>query len=470
MKMKKKGSQKILIFTIVMAVFLLITVCFYVQKARTHMTEFSFTRLGEMTGDAAVEYRNTINTNRTILRSMAEAVAMCDLSDTQTLTDILNSFNYKKYYVQLQLLTSDHMLLDQSGLWKDVAEHMDFEEEAKKAPYLSSKCEDFLNPGEQIAYQSMPVIRDGETIAILYSVVALEEASRVYTINDFGGKAFIMLVDGNNGEILMDTWHKRLGNMKDYGGRDIHMGDTAEEAVAKMKQDQSGDMAFTSKTIGETLFLHYTPVGIKHLSAVIGVPQTVALSGTQSSLNCLYSMTIIVFIALVLYTTVIVTFLRRTNRRIYRMSVTDPATGLLNRSAYETFLRNNKTKKHSAAACIYMDANGLHELNNRCGHAAGDAMLRTIADAMRSQWTDDDSYRIGGDEFVILLTTADADACEQQIAQFRAQVAAQGYTISVGFACSENETGYDQLVQTADADMLKNKEAFYAAQKGRARR
>ena len=52
--------------------------------------------------------------------------------------------------------------------------------------------------------------------------------------------------------------------------------------------------------------------------------------------------------------------------------------------------------------CIYVDVNGLHELNNTQGHAAGDKMLQTVASLMRTQFGDRHVYRIGGDEFVVL--------------------------------------------------------------------
>lgn len=52
-------------------------------------------------------------------------------------------------------------------------------------------------------------------------------------------------------------------------------------------------------------------------------------------------------------------------------------------------------------ACIYIDANGLHEINNARGHLAGDQMLRFIADTLKVSFGEEALYRIGGDEFVV---------------------------------------------------------------------
>ena len=49
----------------------------------------------------------------------------------------------------------------------------------------------------------------------------------------------------------------------------------------------------------------------------------------------------------------------------------------------------------------FIDANGLHEMNNDRGHEAGDDMLRAIAEEIRNRFDSKHAYRLGGDEFVI---------------------------------------------------------------------
>lgn len=101
-----------------------------------------------------------------------------------------------------------------------------------------------------VMHQAVPVVQDGETIAVLYGIMSLQEASKVYKVNDFDGNAFVLIIDGATGDVLLDTWHDSLGNLMDYMERDFQLGDTIIEAMEKMKNDMSGDLAFISKTRG----------------------------------------------------------------------------------------------------------------------------------------------------------------------------------------------------------------------------
>lgn len=458
----KRNFTLIILLTILSTLLLIGTVFFYVQRTSTEMTEHSFQRLKEMTENVAREYRETIDTNYNLLQTMAFAFTLVDFSDTEAMTNVFQTFDDRQPYIHLQLLTPDALLFDQSGKWIDVSGQVDFATEASAVPYLSARCTDFLNPDLFVMRQVVPVVKEGKTIAILYGVLSLQEASNTYKVNGFGGNAFILLIDGNTGNVLLDTWHDSLGNLNDYVKRDFMLGDTIPEALKKMSLEQSGDLAFTSQTRGRTIYLHYEPVGVNHLSATIGVLEEVALEASQEIADNLYSMAIIIFLTLLLFTVIVVLFLLHTNRSIYHLNVTDKNTGLLNRNAYKTYLSENSTVPLSVAACIYLDVNGLHELNNQHGHAAGDAMLQAVADALRTQWPDSSIYRIGGDEFVVFPRNPEETACRDTIHAFIHMLKEQGYSVSVGFSRLENETGLDLVVQKADEDMLKNKAAYYA--------
>ena len=65
-------------------------------------------------------------------------------------------------------------------------------------------------------------------------------------------------------------------------------------------------------------------------------------------------------------------------------------------------MHKSEQRTISPAICVYIDANGLHELNNERGHEAGDLMLRFGAESLMEQFPKGSLYRVGGDEFVVL--------------------------------------------------------------------
>ena len=105
----------------------------------------------------------------------------------------------------------------------------------------------------------------------------------------------------------------------------------------------------------------------------------------------LYLMSVIVGAILLSYLAYISWYLISARRGVYRMSITDQGTGLMNRVAYEKCLHKSDQRVIAPAACIYIDANGLHEINNERGHEAGDQLLRTVAERLREQFPRDDS-------------------------------------------------------------------------------
>lgn len=68
-----------------------------------------------------------------------------------------------------------------------------------------------------------------------------------------------------------------------------------------------------------------------------------------------------------------------TRARLRYVAENDQTTGLRNRNAYEREQNDIPGRCRRTLSCVYMDINGLHELNNAMGHQAGDIMLREVA-------------------------------------------------------------------------------------------
>src|SRR5262249_17960896 len=99
---------------------------------------------------------------------------------------------------------------------------------------------------------------------------------------------------------------------------------------------------------------------------------------------------------------------------------TDPLTDLPNRRGFERELRRSLAyvKRYGAsAALLYLDLDGFKAVNDRYGHAPGDAMLKAVAMVLARHVRDSDLVaRIGGDEFVLLLWN-----CSEDDARFKAE-------------------------------------------------
>ena len=144
------------------------------------------------------------------------------------------------------------------------------------------------------------------------------------------------------------------------------------------------------------------------------------------------------------------------------LSRTDLLTGLCNRNSYEQSLKEYPMQCQSSIACVYIDANGLHELNNSKGHEAGDRMLQMIAYELQDGFGEKDTYRIGGDEFVAFALDCEEKEIQRKIGKFVRSVKEAGYAVSIGCVV-QNVAGIDMavLIREAEKRMYADKEKYY---------
>lgn len=338
----KTRSRVMLAITLFSAIVLSGTVFVCARRAGEEVTQRSFDELTTATKQLAKDINNATRTDQTILSAMAELIAGQDEDDLDSVLRIMNTFSLDKTFVSaVALLRPDGTLLLTDGARYDVSGAFDFETEAARGAYISDRVTSYFAPEKLVVRNVAPVKRDGETIAILYGVVLLQELSRNYQIDLYNGNAVLLLVDGNNGDILLDTWHDSLGNLSDLRGRKMLKGYTYEEAMKKIPNGIGGDICTVSRSTGLTLYLHYEPVGINNWSVVLGVSEQDALAGTRGVVKILYLMSVIVGVILLSYLAYISWYLISARRGVYRMSITDQGTGLMNRVAYEKCLRKS---------------------------------------------------------------------------------------------------------------------------------
>lgn len=145
------------------------------------------------------------------------------------------------------------------------------------------------------------------------------------------------------------------------------------------------------------------------------------------------------------------------------LAFTDSMTPMGNRLAFER--RQRTTKPGTCRACIVFDINNLKAVNDSLGHLAGDELIQNAAADILAGFEQAGScYRIGGDEFVVIMENASLEEVEQRLAGLYEQIRQknQQREIPLELACgyavqTEPETTLEQLFQEADARMYRQK-------------
>jgi len=155
-----------------------------------------------------------------------------------------------------------------------------------------------------------------------------------------------------------------------------------------------------------------------------------------------------------------------------RAATIDPLTGILNRRGFLTIghaLEESAHRQGLPLAVLTADVNRLKHVNDEYGHAAGDDMLRAVAETLTSTLrTADVVARVGGDEFAVILTgaraptdaTVAAERINQRLAErARRQELAYPVTVSIGIASGSPDAAYSLhgLLRDADEAMYEQK-------------
>lgn len=115
----------------------------------------------------------------------------------------------------------------------------------------------------------------------------------------------------------------------------------------------------------------------------------------------------------------------RRNRRIRRLALTDELTGLPNRRSILGFLDGEWSSPDPGAALsvVAFDIDHFKRINDVCGHAGGDSVLRAVAEILQRELRSGDRVgRTGGEEFVVVLPGTTASAARQVAERLRLQL------------------------------------------------
>ena len=166
--------------------------------------------------------------------------------------------------------------------------------------------------------------------------------------------------------------------------------------------------------------------------------------------------------------------LQAANAELQRMAFCDPLTGVPNLSLFDDRLqqalaRAERGGAQSRVAVLFVDLDGFKPINDSWGHAAGDALLRQLAQRLRGVCREVDTLaRVGGDEFVLLMEGPADLADVEGVARRALQSVARAFDVggrevriscSIGFAVAPEHGTGERLKAMADAAMYEAKRA-----------
>lgn len=152
--------------------------------------------------------------------------------------------------------------------------------------------------------------------------------------------------------------------------------------------------------------------------------------------------------------------LESTQRTLRSLVDADPLTGLHNRRRLRRFLEESKT---GSGSLVFLDVDDFKGINDRWGHLTGDRCLRRVADALRVVFRAEDGlFRVGGDEFLVVIPTMGSRAVQERIQRLREELNDKGsgvipISIAAGVVELHPDLPMEEALALADTAMYSDK-------------
>ena len=333
----------------------------------------------------------------------------------------------------------------------------------------------FNEQGEYVVCYSSPVYQDGSVVGVLSiekdGYYFCELIKNISFVNS--GESYIINAEGTDIAVSRKD-HIDWVN-EQYNARQLLEEEQDPVTRSVMELEANGLAGETGvgtyEWEGSLCYVAYAPIPSVQWVLLAGLRQEEIDAMTRSVLysSITEGPALGIMIAIFLVLTGLIIFwilssMKKTaelNEQLNMIANYDSLTGTMNRNSYHTKLDVLTGGEYDSLACIYIDVNGLHEINNHLGHQAGDQMLKTVARVLQCTFPQSDIFRIGGDEFVIFCENFDAQNVYERMKAAQQDLSTQHYEISIGIEWRDKNIEIKTMVNLAEAAMQENKKQYY---------
>lgn len=446
--MKKQITKKTFIFTAVIGGIILMSAVFIITLITTRQTakatneavaEVSSFYLEAMADRRAKTIMNLINSNFEQMEKAVDFIIDEEIGSEEELRAAIGNLTSLLSLDRFALVDTDNVVYTQYTTYTGGSRHAFLSDDTMDKRYISTvsiygsskqlclaaPTPDFVIAGKQ--YKASFVQIDVQDIVDL---LAFEDEGRTY----FG-------LYSKNGENLSGT---KLGSF--ISGHNLL--ETIKEVIPEISWKAhcdnfstgvKGNITYTVNGTDETLY--YVPVEGTDWMMVVLISDSViqnrirsiserSLSTSKRQIAFILIFSVVLLLVLLLMMTILSKRdleAEKENTKTFRnMANTDALTGVRNKLAYsemETLLnqriRENDIDKLALVVC---DVNGLKQVNDTIGHAAGDELIKEASSLICGHFTHGAVYRIGGDEFVVILQDKGYDTMQEGLDMINREV------------------------------------------------
>lgn len=412
---RRKGINAV-IFAAVAGI-LLLSILIYNNRFREELSFQMQDILQNVSEQNALAIKKEISGKQSFLEGIARQLQIADKNEKEKVIENLKGVTDIYHFKRMGFIYPDGTAYTTDGYEQDLSFRDFFKKGMDEEKYITDIMMDTLGEEEMINVISVPVFdrERGHTDGVLFATCRTEMFKEQLNVESFNGEGYSLVVK-EDGTLIADSPKSPMYEKENiFTALAEGKNQTATEEIAPLlKNGKSGGGSYylegkryyyclpLNLDMGEGKWFMFTVVPAEVLEAKV--------SPVMNDINSLFAMIILVFGVVFFF---YIASYQRSKRELYDLAYQDPLTGGDN---YVCFKEKIKRKKDVPGYIISMDLSEFKIINNTCGIAKGNVILKAVWDILAAETRGDElAAHINADRFILYLKDEDKQLLEARL-------------------------------------------------------
>ena len=405
MKQKKNGFF-ITILLLLISLAFIVTVSVVFNNIKTNLEREIISSLSEEAEENAALIEKEIDAKFGVLQSFANELSSTgdEIAEIRDMQSFVEVYNFRRMgFVDLNGIakTTD-------GFEKDLSFREFYQVGLKGESFITESLQETIGDSteDMINILSVPVYDNkGEIKGVLFATYLTEKFHEVIFSDSFQGEGYTYIVAGD-GDVISsygDGMQKEYDNIFIYTGDAAQYDDAIQEKVENVMREKISRVGIGVNEDNDKYFYCYKPLEIESADMnwyIFSIePKSVLDERMHPIMRDIQFLTVILICILVMANIIFLYYNVRRRQELFRLAYKDSITGGDN---FSNFKEKAKKYENTEGYVIALDISEFKLVNNVCGNARGDEVLKVIWDVIMANCNDNEqAARVNADRFVI---------------------------------------------------------------------
>lgn len=405
MKQKKNGFF-ITILLLLISLAFIVTVSVVFNNIKTNLEREIISSLSEEAEENAALIEKEIDAKFGVLQSFANELSSTgdEIAEIRDMQSFVEVYNFRRMgFVDLNGIakTTD-------GFEKDLSFREFYQVGLKGESFITESLQETIGDSteDMINILSVPVYDNkGEIKGVLFATYLTEKFHEVIFSDSFQGEGYTYIVAGD-GDVISsygDGMQKEYDNIFIYTGAAAQYDDAIQEKVENDMREKISRVGIGVNEDSDKYFYCYKPLEIESADMnwyIFSIePKSVLDERMHPIMRDIQFLTVILICILVMANIIFLFYNVRRRQELFRLAYKDSITGGDN---FSNFKEKAKKYENTEGYVIALDISEFKLVNNACGNASGDEVLKVIWDVIMANCNDNEqAARVNADRFVI---------------------------------------------------------------------